>query len=113
MATVLASAAFAGETTVHCKNPLSQIATGRDGTSPRFTVFCAGGSSVGAIDYFAFRISDNPTAALLLEQQLGPYLQIHGAAAQLTILTNLSDISGAAWGCGAANCRIISYMYGD
>jgi hypothetical protein len=30
--------------------------------------------------------------------------------AVLPIASNLSDLSGDAWGCGAGNCRIIDYL---
>jgi hypothetical protein len=111
-----AAASFADPLTkVTCHAPVSEVATGQGigALAPRITFVCTRGSSAGNITYFAFRLSDNPTVAQLLEAQLGPYLQTHGTNAAITILSDLSDTSGASWGCGAANCRIIAYMYGD
>jgi hypothetical protein len=112
---LFAPASFAASlTTVTCKTPVSQVATGYDiTTSPRWTIVCNGGSSAPGIMYFAFRISDGATVAELLEAQLASYLKIHGTAASIMILSDLADISGASWGCGASNCRLIAYLYGD
>jgi hypothetical protein len=107
---LFAPASFAADlTTVTCKAPVSEVATGQDigSLAPRFTILCTGGSSAGNITYFAFRISDNPTVAQLLEGQLSPDMK------SIRILSDLTDTSGNSWGCGGANCRIIAYMYGD
>jgi hypothetical protein len=73
---------------------------------------CTGGSSAGNITYFGFRISDNPQVAQLILEQLGFYVQVHGATGPINIRSNLSDTSGNAWGCAASNCRIIDFVYG-
>lgn len=107
LATLFAPASFAAQTTVLCKSPQVQVTTGLDGTAARLVINCSGASSAPGIPYFAFRISDNPIAVELVIQQLGAYLFIHGAMAQLQIVTDLSDTSGDAWGCSATNCRRI------
>jgi hypothetical protein len=103
--------AFAADTDVTCADPQLQINTGRDGSAPRTTIFCAKGSSASGILWFAWRDSDNPTVAQLIAQDYQAYFQ--AAATQgchLHISTNLSDTSGWTWGCGAANCRIIDFI---
>jgi hypothetical protein len=103
---------FATDTQVTCNAPQVQLAAGRDGTKPRITVFCSGGSSVSGIDYFAAEISANPTVAAAIPALVGGWVAVHGPASSITILFDLSDISGVAWGCGASNCRILDYLLG-
>jgi hypothetical protein len=105
------NSAFAADTNATCADPQLQINTGEDGTQPRTSIFCAKGSSVPGILWFAFRDSSNPTVAQLIALNYQSYFQ--AAATQgchLHISTNLSDTSGNAWGCGGANCRIIDYI---
>lgn len=113
LATFFAPASFAAPTTVLCVSPLLEVTTGADGTAPRVTINCSGGSSAPGIPYFAFQISTNPAVAALLQQVIGPFLLLRGVTAQLQIVTDLSDTSGNAWGCSAANCRVIYALYGD
>jgi hypothetical protein len=110
----LASAqkSYAADTAVSCNTPQVQLAAGRDGTKPRLTVYCAGGSSVSPIVYFAFEISSNEVGALSIAPLVASWVAENGAASPITIYSNLSDTSGAAWGCGASNCRIIDYITG-
>ena len=103
---------FAADTAVTCNTPQVQLAAGRDATKPRITVFCAGGSSVSGIDFFAAEISANPTVAAAIPTLVGDWVKVHGAATSITIFSDLSDTSGAGWGCGASNCRIIDYLLG-
>ena len=113
LATFFAPASFAQMTTVLCVSPQVQITTGLDGTAPRIVINCSGGSSAAGIPFFAFRISDNPTAAALLPPAIGSYVLLYGATAKLQILTDLSDTSGDAWGCSATNCRRIYNVQGE
>jgi hypothetical protein len=97
---------------VTCADPQLQINSGRDGTAPRTAIFCPKGSSASGVSWFSFRDSDNPTVAQLIALEHQAYFQ--EAATQschLHILTNLLDTSGAAWGCGASNCRIIDFIF--
>jgi hypothetical protein len=103
---------FATDTSVTCKSPVVQLAAGRDGTKPRVTIYCTGGSSEGAIVYFAVEISANPTVAAAIPTLVQGWVLAHGTSSSITILTDLDDTSGYTWGCGAANCRIIDYLYG-
>ena len=102
----------ATDTQVTCNTPQVQLAAGRDGTKPRVTIFCAGGSSVSGIDYFAAEISASPAVAAAITPLVGDWVLVHGPTTSITIYSNLSDTSGAAWGCGASNCRIIDYLLG-
>jgi hypothetical protein len=110
----LAPAAKAADTTVICKGPVATVNTGKgDGTPPRFTIHCSGGSSAGSITFFAYEIAVNPTVALLLSQAFETYITRYSSAnpgVAVPIASNLSDTSGDAWGCGAGNCRIIDYL---
>ncbi len=104
--------ASATETTVSCKAPAVQVATGADSTSARVTVQCTGGSSAGNITFFAWQIKANATAALMIERAVAGFVLEDGTGATITIISDLSNTSGNAWGCGSANCRIISYVDG-
>lgn len=103
---------FAADTAVTCNAPVVQIAAGRDGTKPRMTVYCSGGSSEGSIVYFASEISANVTVAAAIPTLVQGWVLANGTSSAITIYSNLSDTSGAAWGCGASNCRIIDYLLG-
>jgi hypothetical protein len=111
---MLAPSAKAADTTVICKGPVLTVNTGKgDGTQPRFTIHCFGGSSVAGITFFAYLISTNPTVAQLLGQAFEAYMVRHSSSdpgVAVPIASNLSDVSGDAWGCGAGNCRIIDYL---
>ena len=112
LATFFAPASFAALTTVLCVSPQVEVITGADGTAPRVTINCTGGSSVPGIPYFSYQIATSPAIAMLIQQDIGPFLQLYGATAQIQIVTDLNDTSGDAWGCSAANCRIIYAAYG-
>jgi hypothetical protein len=103
---------FAADTEVTCKTPQVQLAAGRDGTKPRVTIYCAGGSSVSPINYFAAEISANATVAAAIPALVGDWVMVNGRASSITIYSELSDTSGVDWGCGESNCRIIDYVVG-
>jgi hypothetical protein len=111
---VLAPPAKAADTTVICKGAVLTVNTGKgDGTPPRFTIHCSGGSSAGSITFFAYLISNNPGVAQLLAQAFEAYMVRYSSSnpgISVPIASNLSDLSGDAWGCGAGNCRIIDYL---
>jgi hypothetical protein len=111
---VHAPPAKAADTTVICKRPVLTINTGKgDGTPPRLTVHCSGGSSAAGITFFAYQISTNPAVAQLLAQAFEAYMVRYSSSdpgISVPIASNLSDVSGDAWGCGAGNCRIIDYL---
>jgi hypothetical protein len=104
--------AKAADTLVTCDTPIAEVNTGHDGTSPRFTIQCTGGSSAGVITYFAYEIKASPNVAQMLSRSFETFLLQNPTGAAIRILSNLSDTSGAAWGCGGANCRIIDYLPG-
>jgi hypothetical protein len=101
---------FAADTAVTCKAPQVQLSAGRDGTKPRITIYCSGGSSEGAIIYFASEISANPTVAAAIPGMVQGLVLVHGSTSTITIYSNLRDGSGAAWGCGFDNCRILDQL---
>jgi hypothetical protein len=103
---------FATDTVVTCKGPQVQLAAGRDGTKPRVTIYCSLGSSVTGIDYFAAEISANSAVAAAIPGLVASWVLENGKGSSITINSDLSDTSGAAWGCGADNCRIIDYLLG-
>ena len=105
----IATAAHAQDTAVTCSGPVLQVNTGVDGEQPRFTIRCSGGSSAGAITYFAYRLSSSKTLPQLLASAFETYELQHGTGS-IAISSNLNDTSGNAWGCGAGNCRIIDYL---
>jgi hypothetical protein len=110
---VTSTPAKAADTVVTCKGPFAIVNTGQDGSSPRFTIHCTGGSSAGSITFFAYQISASATVAQLLAQAFETYIARFAATSPgvaVPIASDLSDTSGAAWGCGAANCRIIDYL---
>lgn len=106
--------AQAADTAVTCRRPFATMNTGQDGTPPRFTIHCDGGSSTGGVTFFAYRISDNPAIAQLLSQAFETYITRFASIAPGTAIglsSDSSDTSGDAWGCGAGNCRIIDYGF--
>jgi len=105
---VTATAAKAADTAVTCKTPFATVNTGQDGSSPRFTIKCTGGSSAGDIIYFAYKISTNPGLAAMLVQTFETYVFQSGDP--ISIYSNLADQSGDEWGCGGSNCRILDYV---
>ena len=107
-----ATSAHATDTTASCTAPLIQLATGHDGTAPRVTVQCTGGASSAPITYFSYEIKTNPTVAQLIERTVYGFVAENGPSFGMIVLFNDKDLSGAAWGCGNANCRIIDYVYG-
>jgi hypothetical protein len=111
---VTAASAFTLETAVTCKEPIVWIQTGLDGSTPRVTIQCLGGSSVPGIVYFAWpmRTATDETLALLIERTVAGLVLEHGINATLTLYSELSNTSGNAWGCGSANCRILGQLIG-
>jgi hypothetical protein len=103
---------FATDTLVTCNSPQVQLSAGKDGTKPRVTIYCSGGSSEGGIVYFASEISANSNVADLIPTLVANFVLINGTSAPITLWSNLSDTSGAAWGCGGSNCRILDQMLG-
>jgi hypothetical protein len=106
---VAATTAKAGETAVSCSGPVGFVNTGLDGTPPRFTIQCAGGSSAGSITYFAYRISTNANLAAMLVNTFQTYV-LQSGGGTITISTDLTDVSGNAWGCSSSNCRVMDYL---
>jgi len=98
--TVPAAPASAADTIVSCKSPLSEVASGRNGTAPRATLHTLGSGSPTTRG----RPVDTRAAGIL---RPGPRRD-----GPIKILSNLSDTSGNAWGCAASNCRIIDFVYG-
>jgi hypothetical protein len=105
--TVNTSPAQAADTTVTCNGPVVEMNTGQDGTPPRFTIHCTTGSSAGNITFFAYKIA---TSGVIAEMLLATFNGLVGSPSIL-LSSNLSDTSGAAWGCAASNCRIIDYLF--
>jgi hypothetical protein len=103
---------FAADTEVTCTAPQVQLSAGRDGTKPRVTIYCSGGSSEGTIVYFASENSANPQIAAAIPVLVGDWVKVNGKATTITIYSDLSDDSGPAWGCGLANCRILDQVIG-
>jgi len=103
---------FATDTMVTCNKPVVQLAAGRDGSQPRVTIYCSGGSSAPGIDYFASEISANATVAAAIPTLVASWVLENGVGSSITIQSNLSDTSGTAWGCGSGNCRIVDYLDG-
>ncbi len=107
---VTAAPARAADTTVTCNGPVLQVNTGLGDLTPaRFTIRCSGGTNAGAITYFAYRISTNRFIPPLLAGAFNAFVIQHPGQ-PIKIASNLSDTSGAAWGCGFGNCRIIDYL---
>jgi hypothetical protein len=107
---ITAAPAKAADTLVTCDTPIATVNTGQDGTPPRFTIQCTGGSSAGPIVFFAYKIETNPNVAQLLSRAFETFVLQHARGSAVTLSSNLSDTSGAAWGCGAGNCRILDYF---
>jgi hypothetical protein len=103
---------LAVDSKVTCNTPVAWLTAGRAGTAPMEIVYCRGGSSVPGIVFFAFRISDNPNVANAIPTVIGSWVQVHGPVTSMTLYSDLTDISGVAWGCGAANCRILDQLLG-
>jgi hypothetical protein len=103
---------FAADTEVTCVSPQVQLSAGRDGTKPRVTIYCSGGSSEGGIVFFASEISANSNVANLITPLVANFVLIQGKSASMTLWSNLSDLSGPSIGCGADNCRILDQMFG-
>jgi len=101
---------FAADTAVTCNAPQVQLSAGRDGTKPRVTIYCSGGSSQGAIVYFASEISADPPVAAAIPGMVQGWVLVNGPSSAITIYSNLSDSSGPAWGCGFDNCRILDQL---
>lgn len=109
---VAPSPARAADTTVSCVDPQFYLTAGHgNATQPRFEIDCPGGSNVG-IKIFSFLISSNPTLALLFERAAAGWVLENGTHSTILLGSNLADTSGNAWGCGAANCRILDGLIG-
>ncbi len=104
---------FAEDTKVTCTAPQVVVwYTGVGSTAnPQVTIDCTGGSSAG-FQYYAFLIKESPTLASMIPLLVGNAVLVHGTATTITIYSDLSDTAGAAWGCGASNCRIIDEVFG-
>jgi len=85
------------------------VITGAEEALPNFTIWCSGGSSVGNIVYFSYEVAKNPTVSQLLASVTATHA-IQTSDGPMTIYSNLNDLSGSAWGCGTANCRIIDQL---
>jgi hypothetical protein len=110
VATLLtATQARASETAVKCLTPEIVIQTGRNENAPSIYIYCSGGSSHPGVGYFGWRISDNPNIAPLVVASVAA-VQI-GKVSEITVYTDLNDLSGKTWGCGSANCRIIGQIF--
>lgn len=103
---------LAADTLVTCKSPVAWVSAGRAGTAAMEIVYCSNGSSVPGVIFFASRISDNPDVADAIPTVVGFYVQVHGTSASIKIYSDLNDLSGAGWGCGASNCRILDQLLG-
>jgi len=103
---------FAADTQVTCFSPQVQLSAGRDGTKPRVTIYCSGGSSEGGIVFFASEISANSNVADSIPTLVANFVLINGTGAPITLWSNLSDLTGPAIGCGASNCRILDQVLG-
>jgi hypothetical protein len=105
-----AAPAKAADTAVTCDKPVPIVITGVEQALPNFTIWCSGGSSAGHIVYFSYEVAKNATVS----QLLAIVTSNHASEAHdgpITIYSNLSDLSGSAWGCGTANCRIIDQLF--
>lgn len=103
---------LAADTAVVCNQPVVWLSAGRSGTAPMEIVWCSGGSSVSGINFFAYRISDNPNFANAIPGIVGDWVRQYGPGAAITLYSNLSDLSGSGWGCGTNNCRILDQLVG-
>jgi hypothetical protein len=103
---------FAEDTKVTCTAPqVLAWYTGFGATpNPQVTIDCTGGSSAG-FHYYAFLIKDSPTLASMIPVLVGNAVLVRGTTTSITIYSDLSDISGNAWGCGSSNCRIIDQVW--
>jgi hypothetical protein len=104
---------FAEDTKVTCTAPTVSVWASGEGTAPsaQVTIECTGGSSAG-FPYYAFEIKANPNVANMIPGLVATAVQENGEGTSITIYSNLSDLSGSAWGCGNSNCRIIDQVYG-
>jgi hypothetical protein len=110
LATLLtAPHARASESAVKCFTPEIVIQTGKNENAPSIYIYCSGGSSFPGVVYFGWRISDNPNIAPLVVASVAA-VQIEKVS-EVTVYTNLLDLSGNTWGCGSANCRIIGQIF--
>jgi hypothetical protein len=115
VAILIASAAvpaYATDTAVTCNSPTGTINTGQDGTSPRFTITCTGGSSAGNVTFFAYKFATKGDLTEILEHTLSSFVLANGLGKTIDLSSNLADTSGNAWGCSSSNCRILDYLTG-
>jgi len=105
-----AAPAKAADTAVTCDKPVSIVITGAEQALPNFTIWCSGGSSAGHIVYFSYEVAKNASVSQLLANVTGNHA-IQTNDGPITIYSNLSDLSGSAWGCGTANCRILDQLF--
>jgi hypothetical protein len=118
---IAGSAARAADSQIDCYNAEAVINTGIDGTSERLAVYCAGGATyhgtstaIPNITYFDLRLTNiNQIASAIATIQL-----VHGWAelhpsTPLWISGDLGNLSGQAWGCANANCRLLDYVTGQ
>jgi hypothetical protein len=108
-----AAPAMAAETAVTCNGPVGYVITGVDpGALANYTIVCTGGSSAGNITNFSYKVATNPNVAQLLARSAGDHA-ISTNDGPITIYSDLSNLTGSAWGCGNANCRIIGQLVAD
>ena len=102
-------------TSVTCFTPVTNISTGQGGSfdQPRWELHCLGGSTATNISHFSWRISENVYLAPLMEKMFGDLIRSGRPPPSLIVRTDLSDVSGNAWGCGSSNCRIIAGFEGQ
>jgi hypothetical protein len=100
-------------TEVTCNSPVVVAwATGAGSTpKPQVTIDCTGGSSAG-FEFFAFRYDINPNFANSIPTLVANWVLMNGTSSNIILYSNLEDVSGNAWGCGSANCRIINQVRG-
>ena len=104
---------LAADTKVTCNSPVTWLTAGRlPGEKPMEIVYCSGGSDAGGIVFFASLISANPNVANAIPTLVGLYVLENGPNAPITIYSDLQDLSGVGFGCGAANCRILDQLIG-
>lgn len=103
--------AMAADTAVTCNAPVAFVITGVEGALANYTIHCSGGSSAGDIVNFSYKVATSVYVAQLLQKSAGDHA-ISTNDGPITIYSNLSDLSGSAWGCGTGNCRIIDQLVG-
>ena len=107
--TMAATPAKSADTLVTCKTPFADVNTGQDGSKTSDLPYTVSVARRRRASPLAYEISVNGTIAQLLSHAFETF-EIQSRGAAVPISSDLSDTSGAAWGCGASNCRIIDYL---